>query len=143
MSDLSFEEVSLPKLSYRWAKKKSVFFSRHEGSLLLNCKKDLPLSTLKEIIRIAHEKFELSMHEDAEFSQKFSESFTLQAIDQGKKQSHQKQDSLDGLANSLNDLLDSSDDTPIINLINGLIAEAHRMKASDIHIETFETKMAV
>lgn len=143
MSDLLIEEVTLPRLSYRWAKKNSVFFSRNEGSLLLNCRKDLSLLTLKEIIRITHEKFELLIHEDSEFSQKFSECFTLQAIDQGKKQSYQKQDSLDGLANSLNDLLDSSDDTPIINLINGLIAEAHRMKASDIHIETFETKMAV
>ncbi|PWE17117.1 type II secretion system protein GspE [Marinicauda salina] len=41
------------------------------------------------------------------------------------------------------DLLDSASDAPIIRLINGLIAEAVRLSASDIHVEPFEERVSV
>ncbi|MEO1038501.1 MAG: type II secretion system ATPase GspE [Pseudomonadota bacterium] len=41
------------------------------------------------------------------------------------------------------DLLDSASDAPIIRLINGLIAEAVRLGASDIHVEPFEEQVSV
>ncbi len=44
---------------------------------------------------------------------------------------------------SAEDLLDTSDDAPAIRLINGLIADAARQGASDIHIEPYETGMVV
>ncbi|MEM7467916.1 MAG: type II secretion system ATPase GspE [Pseudomonadota bacterium] len=53
---------------------------------------------------------------------------------------------LDELAAELNepaDLLESADDAPIIRLLNGLLAEAIRENASDIHIEPFEDTLAV
>lgn len=53
---------------------------------------------------------------------------------------------LDSLAAGLTenaDLLDSSDDAPIIRFINGVIAEAVRTKASDVHIEPFEDRLSV
>jgi general secretion pathway protein E len=41
------------------------------------------------------------------------------------------------------DLLDSASDAPIIRLINGLIAEAVRAGASDVHVEPFEERVSV
>ncbi|MDB6063736.1 MAG: ral secretion pathway protein GspE [Verrucomicrobiaceae bacterium] len=41
------------------------------------------------------------------------------------------------------DLLEKDDDSPIIRLINAMLSEALREGASDIHIETFETRVAV
>ena len=41
------------------------------------------------------------------------------------------------------DLLETEDDAPIIRLINGLIAEAVRLGASDIHVEPYETALTV
>lgn len=41
------------------------------------------------------------------------------------------------------DLLDTTDDAPIIRLINGVIAEAVRNGASDIHIEPYEQALVV
>jgi general secretion pathway protein E len=41
------------------------------------------------------------------------------------------------------DLLDTADDAPVIRLINGIIAEAVRAGASDIHLEPFETALTV
>lgn len=41
------------------------------------------------------------------------------------------------------ELLDSDDDAPVIRLINALFSEALKLGASDVHIETYETRMAV
>nr|WP_287011800.1 ATPase, T2SS/T4P/T4SS family [Brevundimonas sp.] len=41
------------------------------------------------------------------------------------------------------DLLDTADDAPVIRLINGIIAEAVRAGASDIHLETYESALVV
>lgn len=41
------------------------------------------------------------------------------------------------------DLLDADDDAPIIKLINGLIYEAVKRRASDVHIEPYEDKLSI
>ncbi|MGD2009239.1 MAG: ATPase, T2SS/T4P/T4SS family, partial [Cellvibrionales bacterium] len=43
----------------------------------------------------------------------------------------------------LGDLMDVEDDAPIIRLINAILSQAVREKASDIHIETFEDRLSV
>jgi general secretion pathway protein E len=53
---------------------------------------------------------------------------------------------LDAITQALSekqDLLESSDDAPIIKFINGLLIEAIKENASDIHIETFENRLTV
>ncbi|MDD1014252.1 GspE/PulE family protein [Pseudomonas rubra] len=53
---------------------------------------------------------------------------------------------LDGLMSEMpriEDLLESDDEAPVIRLINGLFAQALRLQASDIHIETFEQSLVV
>jgi len=52
-------------------------------------------------------------------------------------------DDIAGDIPSAEDLLDSADDAPTIRLINGIIAEAARQGASDIHIEPYETGLVV
>ncbi len=41
------------------------------------------------------------------------------------------------------DLLEQEDDAPIIKLINSLLAEAVKLAASDIHVETYATRLVV
>ncbi|MEA3465760.1 MAG: type II secretion system ATPase GspE [Thermodesulfobacteriota bacterium] len=41
------------------------------------------------------------------------------------------------------DLLDNSDETPIIRFVNSLITQAYKERASDIHIEPFEAELIV
>jgi general secretion pathway protein E len=53
---------------------------------------------------------------------------------------------LDALAQALQDnqdLLESNDDAPVIRFINGLLVEAIKENASDIHIESFESRLQV
>ncbi|RLB78765.1 MAG: type II secretion system protein GspE [Deltaproteobacteria bacterium] len=52
------------------------------------------------------------------------------------------QEELDGDI-QIEDLLDTSDEAPIIRYVNGLLTEAYRKRASDIHIEPFETEVIV
>jgi general secretion pathway protein E len=40
------------------------------------------------------------------------------------------------------DLMDAEDDAPVIRLINAILSQAVREKASDIHVETFEDKLS-
>jgi general secretion pathway protein E len=47
------------------------------------------------------------------------------------------------LADEPEDLLERSDDAPIIRLINALLSEAIKENASDIHIEPFESRLVV
>ncbi|MFT4799593.1 MAG: general secretion pathway protein E, partial [Candidatus Azotimanducaceae bacterium] len=49
---------------------------------------------------------------------------------------------VDSLPDS-SDLLEQEDDAPIIKLINGLLTEAIKVDASDIHVETYETRLVV
>ncbi|SDZ81308.1 type II secretion system protein E (GspE) [Desulfuromusa kysingii] len=48
---------------------------------------------------------------------------------------------LDGA--EIEDLLDTSDEAPIIRFVNGLLTQAYRRRASDIHIEPFETEVVI
>ena len=43
----------------------------------------------------------------------------------------------------IGDLLESEDDAPVIRLVNTLISQALKERASDIHIEPFETRVVV
>lgn len=43
----------------------------------------------------------------------------------------------------IEDLLESDDEAPVIRLINGLFGQALRLRASDIHIETFDQSLVV
>jgi len=53
---------------------------------------------------------------------------------------------LASLANAIqetSDLLEQEDDAPIVRLINGILTDAVKRNASDIHIETFEKRLVV
>lgn len=52
-------------------------------------------------------------------------------------------DSLAELIPETGDLLEQEDDAPIIRLINSLLTEAIKVGASDIHVETYETRLVV
>lgn len=41
------------------------------------------------------------------------------------------------------DILESEDDAPIVRLINGMIAEAARLGASDVHVEPYDSHLVV
>jgi general secretion pathway protein E len=58
----------------------------------------------------------------------------------------QDEESLDSLAHQIeapHDLLDMADDAPIIRLVNSILFQGVKQRASDIHVESFERELIV
>lgn len=80
------------------------------------------------------------------FERRLSEIYSVNAISSGDFSLPADEADLVSLAEGLPktaDLLDSEDDAPVIRLINALIAEAVKVKASDIHVEPYEKSLSV
>ncbi|TRO95544.1 type II secretion system protein GspE [Glycocaulis profundi] len=83
----------------------------------------------------------------AEYDRALSDIYAAAAIDGGEaEQAVSGEESLSRLIDEMpraDDLLAADSDAPVIRLINGLIAEAIRAAASDIHVEPFEDRVSV
>ena len=83
---------------------------------------------------------------DEAFDRRLSEIYSVDAITAEEFESDGEDDDLTSLAEGLPktaDLLDSENDAPVIRLINALIAEAVKTKASDIHVEPYEKSLSI
>ncbi len=84
-----------------------------------------------------------------------AEAFDQRLVAHYQQESGQAQKMIDDLGGELDfyalaeelpqqqDLLDEQDDAPIIRLINALLSEAIKERASDIHIETYESELVI
>jgi general secretion pathway protein E len=80
------------------------------------------------------------------FERRLSEIYSVDGIKAGDFEMNVDAGDLASLAEGLPqtaDLLDAQDDAPVIRLINALIAEAVKTRASDIHIEPYEKALSV
>ena len=87
----------------------------------------------------------LSLEEFDKLLQKTYEGATgsSAALASGLKDEQIDADDLAAALSEAQDLLESDDDAPIIKFINGLLVEAIKENASDIHVETFEQRVTV
>ncbi len=79
-----------------------------------------------------------------DFEKRLSEAFAGAAIDIGAASELERSGAVTetGLP-AIADLLEARDDAPVIRLINGLIAEAARVGASDIHMEPYDNELVI
>jgi len=128
-------------------------FARSNGLLLRELEGDLILSpqanqwAISEVIR-ANNKFSAVTRLDGESFEKM-----LASIYSGRKNSSESvmedikdfvdMESAAAELEDTGDLLDSEDDAPIIRLLNAILAESLKEKASDIHIEPYEKESLV
>jgi general secretion pathway protein E len=135
-------------LPFGFAKQHGVLLSRQdEGHPLVYFEKQPDLQVVAELRRFLGCRFQLQ----AVSSQEFQRRLTL-AYQRGNNEAVQMAEDigadvdLSRLADEIPDtadLMDAEDDAPIIRLINAILSQAVRDKASDIHIETFEDKLSV
>ncbi|WP_407352259.1 type II secretion system ATPase GspE [Luteimonas sp. R10] len=142
-------DLAPPPLAY-------VFAKRH-GMLLLGVDGDGPAriglregaspEALIEARRALGRALEVQRLPRAEFDRRLSEIYAGAGLaGAAGAQDLDAAGSLDALADDIPaaaDLLEAQDDAPVIRLINGLIAEAARSGASDVHIEPFERALRV
>jgi len=133
-------------LPYAFARRNGVIALPGEEAAQVFMRDGADPMSLLEVRRASRGPLAVSMLDAAAFEARLSEHYS--AGDLGIEDAEAA-----GLAGGLSDLLgdmpaiadllDTNDDAPIIRLINGLIAEAARLGASDIHIEPYETHLVV
>jgi general secretion pathway protein E len=131
--------VSAPALSYSFARAKGVIVTALADVADVARRPGSDAAALIEVRRLAGRPLKLREVDAAGFDRLLREHYAASAYTGGA-------DAMADLADELpsaEDLLASDDEAPAIRLINGLIAEAARLKASDIHIEPFEAALVV
>jgi len=113
----------------------------------LYCYKDLNLTVLLELQRVLGVQFSIKKIDEKIFKKQLTQHYqTTDGAAQRAADDLDAEMDLSQLANDLQeqtDLLAGNDDAPVIRLINAILSEAVKEKASDIHIEPYEDRVAI
>lgn len=135
-----------PILAYGFAKQHGVVLLGVDGQAEVGLREGADPIALVEARRVLGRALKVRAMSRADFERRLSEIYAGQGIASAEPDDLDLSGGLEGLVDDIPaaaDLLDTHDDAPIIRLINGLIAEAFKAGASDIHIEPFETALIV
>ncbi|WP_421792880.1 type II secretion system ATPase GspE [Hyphobacterium sp.] len=133
------------RLTYGFAKSRGVLFRPGEAPAFL-IKRGGDRLALLEARRAVGRVFPVEEVEAPQFDRALSEIYAFSDAEAGQLSDQAEGESLSSIIDDIPptaDLLDSASDAPIIRLINGLIAEAIRTSASDIHVEPYEDRVSV
>jgi len=145
MSDRSTQTA--PQFTYAFAKEHGLVVLDGEASPVLIGVRGKPGAwPVIEARRVIDRKITIEEMPADAFERRLSEIYSVNGIDADDFAFDGDEGDLASLAEGLPetaDLLDTQDDAPVIRLINALIAEAVKLKASDIHIEPYEKLLSV
>lgn len=134
-------------LDYNYSKDHHIILSKNKESSVLFYTEDAELSLIAYIQKKYDDSFVLSKLEFSDFNKKLSDIFTENSSNSSDLvQGVDESIDLDTLASDLpktEDLLDDSNEAPVIKLINAVLAEAIKDGASDIHIEPYEEYLSI
>jgi general secretion pathway protein E len=123
-------------------------FARQHGVVMSDgccgLRPNVAMSAVAEVVRIAGPGLRLEPLTHAQFETRLAAAFRDNAADASA--AADAAEDLTSLADSVavvDDLLDQSEDAPVVRLINALLLEAIKERASDIHIETQERRLIV
>ncbi len=141
--------VSRASLPYSFAKRHGVLLEQHQKTLCVTHRPDATMFSILEATRKTNGA-QVTVQEvsDEEFDARLTKHY--------EGDTGEAADIMDGLGDDLSlneiadeslpepeDLMESSDEAPVIRLFNAILTEAVRKQASDIHIEPFEKKLLV
>ena len=142
--------LNRPLLSYAFARQHGVLVvadrEPEQGALRLLHRPRASLDALLEARRVAGQPLARAEISPEQFEQHLSRIYAQADLSSASEDALGAPQDLTALADGLPqtaDLLDSSDDAPVIRLINGILQEAIRARASDIHIEPYEERLSV
>ena len=134
------------QLPFTFAQQHGVVLRQAEPPVVAH-RQQLPISVLSELRRYLGRPFQLEALPEADFQRRLTLAYQRDNTEASQVADDLSADiDLSRLADEIpetGDLMDAQDDAPIIRLINALLSQAVREKASDIHIETFEDRLSV
>lgn len=128
-------------LPYQFAKQQGVLLYQAEEAWVLACKTSASLTALLEVSRVMKRYYPIQTLENDAFDRLLEQHYHTMVQDAVNDSELNKETLLDDAVMDLQyveDLLDTDQEAPIIRLLNALIAQALKEKASDIHIETYQ-----
>lgn len=135
------------QVPYAFASEHGVFLADKPQGLTLCYKTGLKPSVLAEVQRVVQRSFQTELLSDAAFQAQLSLAYQRSSNEAAQAAEDIGADmDLSRLADEIpetSDLMAAEHDAPVIRLINAILSQAVREKASDIHIETFETNLVV
>ena len=133
-------------LPFSYARDKGVLFTLENDKLYL-CFKEMPkLETLNELKRLIKTSFLPKQLSEEDFDNLLTDTYQQDNSEAQRIASNMGDDVEDlSLTDDLNkaDLLDNSENSPMVRFINAMLAQAVKDEASDIHIEPYENKLVI
>jgi general secretion pathway protein E len=144
--DVAAAELRRP--SFAFAKRHGLIVTEDRGDhVSVACRPGVTLESVQETQRFLQRPVRLQSVSAEQFDKLLQKTYEGQTAAAGLMEGlSDEEEDLDRLAQALTetqDLLESNDDAPIIKFINGLLVEAIKDNASDIHIETYENRLTV
>ena len=131
-------------LSYGFARSQGVILQDGPDGPVCALRPDTILTALAEVRRIAGPGLRFAPLGTGDFEALLAQTYRASASEASDAAG--ADGGLASLADAtavVDDLLDQSDDAPVVRLINALLSEAIKENASDIHIETQERRLVV
>lgn len=136
-----------PRLTYAFAKEHGLLILDADARpVVVGARGEPSPDALIEARRVASAPIAVDPMPTEAFERRLSEIYAVAGIDADAFMEGESADDLASLAEGLPktaDLLEAEDDAPVIKLINAMIAEAVKLKASDIHIEPYERTLSI
>ena len=142
-------DTGLKRPSFAFAKRHGLIVTEDRGDhVTVSCRPGVALDAVQEAQRFVQRPVKIQSVSAQEFDALLQRTYEGQTgaaagLMEGLETEEADLDSLAQALNDKQDLLESSDDAPIIKFINGLLVEAILENASDIHIETFENRHTI
>lgn len=133
-------------LPYAFARSNSILLDENAGEQILWLQPDTPRAAIAEVMRL-HQVDVVQRLTAEELSERLVQAYEQSDSNAASVVSEVESDAdLSRIMQDLpavEDLLESSDDAPIIRMLNALLTQAARDGASDIHIEPYEKHSSV
>ena len=140
-------ELTPTQFTYAFAKDKGLVVLSGRDRLTVAVRQGADPLALIEARRALGDVFAVEAFDKDKYDQILAEAFaTGPMADDDIDAAVESRGGLESLIDDLPkaaDLLDGQDDAPVIRLINGLIHEAIKRRASDIHIDPFENNLSI
>ena len=133
-------------LPYDFVKQNNIFGIDNNGEIKIYSTSELSFDIHQELFRYIGKSFEVEICNAEELNNLITSNFSV--ISQNSELSEELKDNFDlktfaGTITATEDLLSGSNDAPIIKLINGILSQAIKLRASDIHFEPYEDSLSV
>jgi general secretion pathway protein E len=139
--------MSVTQFTYAFAKDKGLIMLADRPALTIGVRAGANALALIEARRALGRPCRLEAMDKAAFERELTRAFSQSPM--GETDVEAAMASRGGLESLIDDipeaadLLGGADDAPVIRLINGLIHEAVKRRASDIHVDPFEDKLSI